>query len=71
MTPEEKSELKRLGDAVSKITMEVVELRKKALKPETELMGKAADGIITLGELEATVKVLNNYKKQGFTTIQL
>lgn len=71
MTPEQTMQLQQLQTNVTNLNIEMVELKKLLREPELTAIGRAQDGIITLQELEATVKVLANYKRQGFTTIQL
>lgn len=44
--------------------------KEKVKEKDVEFIG-CADGSITLDELKATVKVLENYKAQGFKNIQL
>ena len=71
MTTEEKIQLQQLQSAVTNMAIELVELKKSLAGPDVEPIGRASGGVITLQELEATVKVLKSYKHQGFTKIEL
>ena len=69
MTAEQEVKLDQLSKSVNDLTSELHELKQSRLKSDVEYLG-AAD-VITLAELKATVKVLENYKSQGFKNIQL
>lgn len=71
MTAIEKQQLKQLQTAVTNLAIEMTELKKLLRRDDADVVVKVEEGIITLYEIEATVKVLKNYKQQGFKTVEL
>jgi hypothetical protein len=72
MTADEKIKLNQLGKSVTNMAIEIVEIKKLLPKKnEAEIIGVAAGSTISLEDLKATVRVLENYKSQGFKSIKL
>lgn len=65
------NEIKSINNFLVSLDKRLLKIEAQKQQPELEFLGVPVDGVITLQEIEATVKVLKNYKQQGFKSIQL